>query len=108
MLNLGETVNTFDVALLLKNQYGVFEITAPDGDIVLVSCTPNHAPEILEWKKNAREFPYQITKIAEPAGTARLSGYEDRHIKNKTVAWLHPTLPHGSNCEVLFSRMYTV
>ena len=66
MFGLRETINTYDLALALKGQYGQFHVTTPDGGEMLVTCKPGHSISNVEWIGNEPK-PFTVTKVSEPA-----------------------------------------
>jgi len=71
MLNLRDSINTYDLAMALRGQYGQFHVILPDGGELLVTCQPGHSISNIEWiGENPK--PFTVTKVSEPASVAEV------------------------------------
>jgi hypothetical protein len=67
LMQLGETIATYDVAMALRGESGKFDVTSPAGETYHVTCKPDHTISSLEWSGNgATPQPFLIRKVAEP------------------------------------------
>jgi len=73
-LILGQSINTFDPAEALNDEYGTFKVTTPGGDYFYVTCTPGHSITSLTWGNNANRQPFLVTKISEPVTLDNMTG----------------------------------
>lgn len=80
MLNLGQKLQTVDVAKALHNENGIFEATSPQGEILRVECRQGYSVSSITSHDNGN---WQVHKIAElparseeqePRGRARAAG----------------------------------
>jgi hypothetical protein len=79
-LLLGEAIQTFDLGLALRGQYGTFHVICPDGGELLVTCKPGHSISNIEWAGNEdSRKPYangfKVTKVIEPAVPSNVTEY---------------------------------
>jgi hypothetical protein len=66
-LQLNDSINTFDLAEALRNEYGTFKVILPSGDEIYVGCEPGHSITHLVWGDNSTtKRPFLVTKITEP------------------------------------------
>jgi hypothetical protein len=65
-LQLNDSINTFDLAEALKNEYGTFKVILPSGDEIYVGCEPGHSITHFVWGDAQNKRPFLVTKITEP------------------------------------------
>ena len=71
MLNLNETITAYDMAEALNGETGKFEVITPNGERLVVSCSPGHSLVHCCSQTEGGTTPFRIRKIAEYATTTK-------------------------------------
>lgn len=66
ILQLGESINTYDPAVALRDESGSFQVTMPGGEELFITCKPGHSIVSLQWGDTKDKRPFLVTKITEP------------------------------------------
>jgi len=71
MLNLNETITAYDMAEALNGETGKFEVITPNGERLVVSCSPGHSLVHCCSQTEGGAMPFRIRKIAEYTNTTK-------------------------------------
>lgn len=84
-LQLGDSINTYDPALALRDETGTFMVITPSGDELYITCKPGHSIVSLQW--GVGKQPFLVTKISEPVTVeGRPSVISDTRLNRAAVA----------------------
>ncbi len=67
-MQLGESINTYDPAIALRDEYGTFLVITPGGEELLITCKPGQTVAGIHWAdQQQNRKPFLVTKVSEPA-----------------------------------------